>query len=173
MKTIREPEYTQEELHRLFEYKDGELYWKVSLTRSCKVGSKAGTFDRGCGYFNVSVNRRTYRLHRVVYHYHYNLTNSIIDHIDNDRTNNRVENLRICTQSQNQCNSSRKNNRKHDLPKGVCFDKVRCGRYKPYKAYIKLNGRSKHLGYYETPELAHECYCLAADLAFGEFANHG
>jgi hypothetical protein len=171
MKTIREPDYTQEELHRLFEYKDGELYWKVSTTNKVKVGDKAGTKKAHSRYHRVCIKRKIYLVHRVIYHYHNSLTNSMIDHIDGDSSNNSVENLRLCLPNQNQGNRKSTHKRKIDLPKGVAY--MGGKRRKHYMAYITLNYKFKCLGYYETPELAHESYCLAADLAFGEFSNHG
>lgn len=91
------------------------------------------------------------------------------DHINGDQLDNRRFNLRIVTPAQNMMNTRKPRNNTSGF-KGVCRTSKR-----PIKwaAQIRLKGRNIALGVYETPELAHEVYCLAADMIFGEFANHG
>jgi hypothetical protein len=166
MNTGKTPEYTQEDLHILFDYKDGVLFWKTPKRKSM-VGVKAGCID-AYGYFVVRIWGKNYKLHRVIYHYHYGLSDCLLDHIDNNRANNKIENLRLCTPVENQRNRKSNRNRTVDLPKGVSIN--RSGKF---VARIVISKKLYYLGCYETPELAHECYCLAADLVFGEFANYG
>lgn len=88
------------------------------------------------------------------------------DHIDGDGLNNRRENLRIATNAQNRHNSRKSLNSTSKL-KGVCFHKQR----QKWQASIRINGKQKHLGLFDTEELAHEAYCEAAEKYFGEFAR--
>jgi hypothetical protein len=103
------------------------------------------------------------RMHRLVLP-----TASLIDHIDRNPLNNTRENLRACDHSQNQFNRGAASNNKCGL-KGVSYH-TKTSRW---FSRIKRYGRQIHLGYFDTPEEAHEVYCLAADMLHGEFANHG
>ncbi len=170
MEAVKTPNFTQEDLHRLFEYKDGFLYHKAKRS-GVKHMSKVGHIDKDSGYTRVSVFGVKQYVHRIVYYMHYGVSVGYeIDHIDGDKTNNSVENLRACSSSQNSANKVI--HRGNGLPKGVCFD-GRGNKPNPYSSRINVNKVRYNLGSYETPELAHECYCLAADLAFGEFSKHG
>lgn len=92
----------------------------------------------------------------------------VTDHINRDKLDNRRSNLRVCSASENQHNRVAN---KHNTSgyKGVSWHK-RIGKW---QAKITVRNKLKHLGYYLTPELAHEFYCLAADILHGEYANHG
>jgi hypothetical protein len=90
---------------------------------------------------------------------------TVVDHIDGNPFNNRRANLRICTQSENGMNKKVQSNNVSGL-KGA----HREPRGNRWKSSIRVNGRSKHLGYFNTPEAAHEAYIKAAKLHFGEFA---
>lgn len=88
------------------------------------------------------------------------------DHISGDGLDNRRDNLRIATNSQNQANRSAPQNNTSGY-KGVHF-------YKPLQkwvAYIRVNYKRHHLGYFTTPEDAHQAYCKAAKSFFGEYAK--
>jgi hypothetical protein len=172
MKTIREPNYTQEDLHRLFEYKGGKLYRKVTTSSNAIAGNVVGTKMKN-GYSTVSIGKVHHYLHRVIYQYHFGINlNGVIDHIDGNPSNNNIENLRLCSRMQNQQNIKRMGNRKYDLPKGVSFDAGK-HRVKRYVAQIRVNGKNTVIGRFHTPEEAHVAYCNAADKYFGEFARYG
>ena len=85
-----------------------------------------------------------------------------IDHINGDKLDNRRENLRSATQSQNSMNSRIKNKTGY---KGVTKTNQKWG------AQIKVNGQQIWLGTFNTPEEAHDAYREAAEQYFGEFAN--
>ena len=91
-----------------------------------------------------------------------------VDHIDTNPSNNDISNLRLATSSNNKWNMNRPSHNTSGF-KGVSLFKA-TGKY---EAYIKFNGRKIHLGFFDTPELAHEAYKLAADKMFMEFSNHG
>lgn len=88
----------------------------------------------------------------------------MIDHKNRDRTDNRWENLREATRSQN--NANRRASSTHGF-KGATFNR-RQGRW---MAQTKVNGKRVYLGYYDTPEEAHAAYVAAAERYFGEFAR--
>ena len=90
----------------------------------------------------------------------------VVDHINGDPLDNRRENLRVCTQKQN-C-QNRGATRKTGL-KGISLHKAT----NRWRAYIKIDGRQKHLGLFPTMEEASKAYAEAAHKYFGEFANTG
>lgn len=89
-----------------------------------------------------------------------------VDHRDGDGLNNRRENLRLATASENQRNQHRDRTNTSGF-KGACWDKS----VNRWKATIKVNRKCIHLGRFDTPEEAHAAYCAAAIKYHGEFAR--
>jgi hypothetical protein len=87
-----------------------------------------------------------------------------VDHINLNGLDNRRDNLRLATNSQNNMNVRRYRNNKSGF-KGVHLAKGR------WRASIRLNYKLYHLGYFDTPEEAYGAYCEAAKERFGEFAR--
>ena len=151
----------KEYLQSIFEYHDGQLFRKVDC-KSFKKGMKVGWVGKN-GYFCTDVNGVRYRLHRLIYQFHYGNCPEFLDHIDCNKSNNKIENLRPATSKQNSANRKITKTNKLGL-KGVCFDK------KKYKASIKINGKSIHIGTFNDPNIAHFAYCKKAKELFGEFS---
>lgn len=159
---------TIEELHRLFEYRDGVLLWRVKQkSNSRNIGEPAGT-KHPDGYCSVFVQRKQYLRHRLIWVMFNGFWPKCLDHIDGDKGNDRIENLREATMSQNLGNTKIRKNNKTGY-KGVCL-KVK-GNYRRYCAQINVNGKVRNLGYFRDPIEAHEAYKKAAIEAFGEFAR--
>jgi len=89
-----------------------------------------------------------------------------IDHRDRNGLNNRRSNLRVCTHQQNLFNQTQRVNTS-SIYKGVSWRKDR----QEWIAYIRINGKRKHLGYSINEEQAALAYNEAATLYFGEFAR--
>jgi hypothetical protein len=83
---------TQQMLNARFAYTDGILTYKKSIG-SVKKGARVGSPDKD-GYLKVTINRRGHRVHRLIYMMHHGFMPPVIDHIDNDKLNNNIENLR-------------------------------------------------------------------------------
>jgi hypothetical protein len=131
------------------------------------AGTEAFTSGSGNGYRNGRIHDRKYFAHRVIWA----LVNGCwpqgeIDHIDGDRSNNRINNLREATRSENERNKGRSSANTTGY-KGVCRDRA-SGRW---EAYIKLHGKRTFLGRHSTPEKAHAAYVSASKRLHGEFAK--
>jgi hypothetical protein len=91
-----------------------------------------------------------------------------VDHKDNDRLNNRWENLRKADNQTNQANAKKSKNNTSGY-KGVFWNSQR----QKYHGKIQVNGKQIHLGSFVDPKKAHEAYIEAAKKYYGEFANGG
>lgn len=102
-------------LRNLFDYNSeiGCLVWKVNLGTKKHIGNRFGCVDKVQGYRKGMIKRKSYREHRLIWIWHNGdiPKNLLIDHINGIRGDNRIENLRLVTVSQNQ------NNRKDNVKK--------------------------------------------------------
>lgn len=158
---------TFEEAHQLFEYKDGELYWKISPKHHNKIGKKVGYLQKS-GYVVCGVAGKTYYVHRVIYLMHNNHMPEQVDHIDTNRSNNKIDNLRAATQQQNSCNGKLKTSNTSGV-KGVYFNK----RKQRWHARVSYYYKEIHVGYFKTLEEAEKAVKEKRDELHMEFANHG
>jgi len=158
---------TQELLKELFEYKeDGHFYWKIKKSKKINIGKIAGCLNYR-GYREIRLNGKLYREHRLIWFYHNGvLPINGIDHINAIKDDNRIENLREATQSQNNANNCKMQGSSSKY-KGVSFFK----RDKKWSAQIVLNKKQKHLGYFDEEYIAAQAYNEAALKSFGEFAR--
>ena len=102
---------TQEQLKDLFSYRDGHLIHLKAKGR-VGVGSIAGQ-PRPNGYISIGVHGGIYRAHRLIWIYHHGFNPVVdIDHIDKNKQNNNIENLRTLTRSQNLHNAKAKRGNK-------------------------------------------------------------
>lgn len=115
------------------------------------------------GYIRTTMNGKKVSLHRYIWLLHTgDWPKQEIDHINRDPLDNRVENLRDVSRSQNNknqaplCRLGRERTKRSGLPIGVKHDR-RC-RSRPYEARARSNGRLKHLGRFATPEEASRAY---------------
>ncbi len=117
------------------------------------------------GYATASVNGKTRFMHRVVVErMKLDLTGGEVDHINQDRLDNRRNNLRIATRSQNKMNCGKPRDNTSGY-RGVAKDRNK------WRSQIQVNGELIHLGCFDTPEEASDAYCEAAEKYFGEFAE--
>ena len=91
--------------HDYFRYEDGNLYWKIKTNRNVVIGSMAGSIRKD-GYIRLRLNKKYYYCHRVVWEMHNGQIPEglMIDHIDGDRSNNNLENIRLVSALENQKN---------------------------------------------------------------------
>ena len=145
------PELTAEYLRSILHYdqETGIFTWKVRTARRVKVGDVAGC-QNGLGYLRIMVCSRRYKAHRLAWLYiHGSWPNGQIDHINRDRSDNRIANLRDVTHKQNQQNRSKSSNNTSGHP-GVYWYK----RDSKWQVKITHNKKDIHLGYFATLEEA-------------------
>lgn len=131
-----------------------------------KAGKIAGTPD-GQGYLAFGVAKGSYKAHRVAWLYVYGVwPDKQIDHINGDRSDNRICNLRLATNTQNQRNAKRRKDNKSGY-KGVHW----CSTSEKWVASIRVNWKGKTLGRFDNKEDAHRAYCEAANAYYGEFSR--
>jgi hypothetical protein len=169
---------TQEEAHRLFEYRDGALYWKERPRSDFKtdlswkqwnpkhIGKRAGCWSGH--HVTLKINNKSHPLARVIFVWHHGFLPEIVDHADCNPMNNNISNLRAATKADNQRNAGMFAHNTSGA-KGVIWDK-RC---KKWIGRIKVNGKCKHLGVFSLKEDAAEFVQLAREMLHGKFANHG
>lgn len=143
----------------------GVFLWRVSPSNNTPAGSVAGADCEG--YRIIRVEGGRYKAHRLAWLY---VTGEWppcqVDHEDTDRSNNRWGNIRLATTSQNKANMGKRADNKSGY-KGVRW----YSQTKKWNAQIKCQGKTKNLGYFTDPEMAHAAYCEAASRLFGEFAR--
>jgi hypothetical protein len=157
---------TQQYLQSLFDYKDGELFWKLSKAKHIHVGDKAGILHKN-GYFRTGINSKLYSNHRLVYLYHKGSIPKYVDHIDGNKLNNKIENLREANKYQNQQNSKLSIKSTSGI-KNV----VLCPQTKKWAVKISINGFKKTIGRYNNIELAELVAIEARDKFHGNYARH-
>jgi hypothetical protein len=132
-------EYNVYLLWTLFEYTDGKLYWKIKPCKNIECGQEAGGLH-SLGYHRIAYNKKRYRTHRLVWVYHNGKIPEgyTIDHIDRNKLNNKIENLRLATKSEQQWNSGTMKNSSTGIP-GVSWSKTN----KKWHAYINKKGNKR------------------------------
>ena len=129
---------------------------------------KPGNDKKGYKLINLSKNgkSKSFTVHRLVGNaFLENPDNKqMIDHIDENKANNNIKNLRWATRKDNGYNRGKNINNKSGF-KGVCFHKPS----NKYIAQININGKTKHLGLFKTAEEASKAYDTKAKVIHKEF----
>ena len=146
-------------IREVLEDKDGVLYWR-------KTGKKAGTLHR-TGYVQISLGRKLYNAHRLMFMLHHGWVPEVIDHVDGDRANNQIDNLRPATWSQNLQNMKLRPNNKSGC-KNVSWSASK----KKWVVQLSINGRQTNLGRFDDLEFADLVATEARDKYHGPFARH-
>ena len=152
---------TKEELHELFEYRDGNLYWKVNRGSNQMIGKKAGS-RLGNNYWHIRIKKKAIYTHRAIFLFHHGYLPETIDHIDGNPSNNAIENLRAATQAQN-------NRNRRPTPKkyGQLGMTLVQGKY--WTPQLRVDGKKFYLGCFKNLEDAKAAYKNAVDKYCGEF----
>lgn len=144
----------------------GNFIWvkKTSPKSRVNIGEIAGNLNND-GYRRIKLNGKKYQEHVLVWFYHYGkFPNEFLDHVDGDKANNRLENLRECSQGENNRNRAIASNNTTGF-RGVTF----CKQNGKFKATAHFNGEKIHLGYYITDLEASDVVEYNTKLLHGEF----
>ena len=160
---------TQEYLKELFEYDGESLIWKVKKAHSSiKVGSVAGSASKSHGYWRIGIDGKYYLAHRLIWLYHYgSFPDNSIDHIDQNKLNNSITNLRDVTHQEN-CKNQAKYKSNTSGITGVYWHK----QAKKWMAQGMVDGKLKNLGYF-TDKLDAITARKSWEAANNFHANHG
>lgn len=155
-------------LREHFTYCDGHLFLiKKYKYGKRTVGSSASAIH-GHRYETISVLKKRFYTHRLVWLYHHGFMPEYIDHINGNCLDNRIENLRVCTHSQN--HASKKGGPRSKTGYRGVHRRVNRTTEDTYWAVIMVNREPIRLGTYQTAEDAARAYNMAAKEFFGEFA---
>lgn len=159
---------THDELLKLLSYSEdtGHFTWIENRRSNILAGNRAGHIT--CyGYRIITAMGVRYQAHRLAWFY----VNGAwpindIDHIDRNRDNNSIGNLRQATRSENMRNTVAYSSNKLGA-KGVHLDK-KCNKF---RVQIRIHGKLKHIGLFTTLEAAKSAYETAATLIHGKFSR--
>ena len=134
---------TQEEVRRLFDYREGKLFWKFRHSQRIAPGTEVGSINRRNGYRYATVHRTTQRVHRLVFLWHHGWIPDAIDHINRDKLDNRIENLRPSTPAENAWNIGHR---------GAFRERGK------WRSRIMANGKRHEVGTFDSEEQALAAY---------------
>jgi hypothetical protein len=162
---------TQQMLHDLFEYRaDGNLIRKHAARgkgncAGAVVGYRPKVISRQNRYVSTKISGQHWCVHKLIYMYHFGEMPQQLDHINQNTLDNRIENLRPATSSQNCANRSLFSNNTSGC-RGVSWNK----RNKKWFVYVDFNKRRKNIGYFDDLDFADLVATEARDLYHGEYA---
>lgn len=158
---------TKQTVSEYFDHNDGHLYWKKvdHLNKQYLVGQEAGSIHK-TGYRHVTWQGKIHKVHRLIFLLEHGYLPKEIDHINGNRQDNRLENLREVTRSQNQFNKSMcKNNTSGS--RGVSWHE----KSKAWVVRVCAHGKSKSIGYFKDLELAGLVADEARSIYHGAYAK--
>lgn len=148
-----------------YDYETG-IFHRLKPTKRLKSGAEVGAVNAN-GYKLIYIGWTPYMAHRLAWLYVYGvMPYEFLDHINGDRSDNRISNLREATMKENLWNVKRHSDNKSGY-KGVHYHKQN-GKW---RAQGMANGKRYHLGLFDSPDKAHQAYCEFARNAFGEYAR--
>ena len=148
-----------------YEPETGFMYWKLSASRYMKKGKMLSSRSEE-NYRIVKFLGTSYKQHRLAWLLYYKVDpgSMLIDHIDGDKSNNKITNLRLVTHSQNRINTKMRKNNKTGV-KGVHF----CKRSNRYVASVTFKGKTIYRKYFDCLKSASEARDCVANKVFGDF----
>ena len=165
---------TKEQIKELFDYReDGNLVRKKRISGlKNKAGAVVGSLAKDDkrpekkGYMVTKIQGKHYSVHKLIWLWHYGVWPDQLDHINRNSLDNRIENLRLSTPSENMMNRKKFANNTSGVT-GVSWHK----NSNRWFVYVYANKKRKNIGYFEDLELAELVAIEARDLYHGNFAR--
>jgi hypothetical protein len=154
---------TVEVLNRflIFDQETGYFFWRIAPSPRVKAGVLAGTLNSS-GYRQIRIKKKQFLASRLAWLMAYgSFPNGEIDHIDRNKDNNRILNLRVVTRKQNMENTGKRKDNSSGY-KGVSWEP----RNQMWKSQIQHNKVKIHLGFHSSPEAASKAYLEASNRLF-------
>lgn len=156
--TLVRKKLNQRLVRKLFRYENGNLFWQVRTNSRIDFENPVGTPHTN-GYLKTKIFKQDFYIHRLVYLFHKGLMPDFVDHVNRKRDDNRIENLRECSHSNNH------GNREH--LGGIKFNE----KHGNWKARITKNKVHFWIGTFATKAEAVEAYNKTSKKLFGAFAR--
>ena len=168
-KTNPAPPLAQVQQLLRYDPETGDLIWRIDRKGKAKAGVVAGCVGRD-GYTVLCIFNRQYSAHRIVWLLAYGEDNvdKEIDHIDHNRRNNRLDNLRLAATSNNQHNAQISSRNTSGI-KGVSWDNTS----RRWRAMVMLNGKMHRFGTHLTKEAAAQAVIEGRERLHREYTCHG
>lgn len=151
----------------IFHYSDGVLRWRENQKR-IKAGTLAGNVNQS-GYVRIKYRGEKFLAHRIVWEmYNGSIPEGMqVDHINHDRTDNRIENLRLVNANESGKNQKASVRNKSGVV-GVSWKKSK----NKWHSQIMVNGKQIHLGFFDNIDEAKKAR-IDAERKYGFHENHG
>ena len=146
---------TQIYIQSVFKYDNGQLFW-LGNRRGAPKNKPLGT-NVGDGYLGCMLDGKHYLLHRLIYLHVHGYMPKLVDHINGDKKDNRIENLRDVTANGNQQNMRKAYSTSQSNLLGAFYS----NQTKKWFSRICVNGKRLWLGTFDNPEKAHNAYIKA------------
>lgn len=159
---------TQELVKELFSYDGGELIENTTRGQNKYAikGNLVGSMSF-LGYKVTKINGKAYKVHRLIFLYQNGYLPKFIDHINGNRSDNRIENLREASLHENARNIEKRNGKTSRYKGGFC----RGSGIRQWRAALSFEGKTRQLGSFETELEAAMAYNISAIQYFGNFAR--
>lgn len=146
---------TQDYIKSVFHYNNGHLFW-LGKRKGAPKNKPVGSLAHG-GYLHCMLDGKHYLIHRLVFLYFNGYLPENVDHINGNRADNRIENLRAVTKKGNQQNMRKA----FSTSKSGLLGAFLSGKTNKWFSCICTAGKRVHLGTFNSPEEAHEAYIKA------------
>jgi hypothetical protein len=158
MKTEKSITEQIREIKRYLRYEDGKVFWKENRGAKTKKGDRAGSLN-STGYRQIQLNYRSYCEHRIIWLLVHGVwPDNHLDHINGDRLDNRIENLRDVTHRDNLRAFRKPTRGASSQYRGVSWHKQK----NQWCAEITFNGKSTFIGLFKCEVAAAEAWDAAA-----------
>ena len=149
---------TAEHLRKILNYdtETGIFTWKERIAKCVHIGAVAGCLEKRIGYVTIGISGDVFKAHRLAWLYVHGVwPDGLIDHINGQKADNRIANLRVVDAGGNSQNVRKPNKRNKSGFIGVIAYQGK------WRASITVNKKTRRIGDFNTPEEAHKAYLEA------------